>query len=111
MVNFVIVGGKAKKAKGRFGGECGRNYDCSYERRHLKLTSKQLVAAALEELRTYEPAKAHAASRPAVEKSEKRDRRDSAPARTLLTHPRAVFHNSRKVVAYPDGMRIYSARY
>src|SRR5438105_888457 len=82
MVDFVIVGGKAKKAKGRFGGECGRNYDRSYEGRHLKLTSKQLVAAALEELRTYEPAKSRApASKPATEFNKKRDRSGSAPDR------------------------------
>ncbi len=116
MVDFVIVGDKAKKAKGRFGGESGgRNYDRSYELRHLKLTSKQLVAAALEDLHTYEPVSKHE-----TEFSQKRDRstaaHDRAPARpntprALLKHPRPVYHNSRKVVAYPDGMRIYSANY
>lgn len=107
MVDFVIVGGKAKKAKARFGGESGRNYDRSFERRHLKLTSKQLVAAALEDLLTYERTSSAPvrASAPVVVEI------ISRPRATSLTFPRAVCHNNRKVVSYPGGLRIQSASY
>lgn len=131
MANFVIVGGKAKKAKGRFGGESGgRGCDCSYSHRRTRVESKLHLAAALEDLHFCEPTRSSApVSKPDTEFRTKRDRRNDARdnascadaergydrvvarARTVLTHPRAVYHNNRKFVAYPDGMRIVSASY
>ncbi len=130
MANFVIVGGKAKKAKGRFGGESGgRGCDCSYSHRRTRVNAKLLLAAALEDLHFSEPRSSAPVSKPDTELRRKRDRRNYASdnascahtdcghdrvvarVRTVLTHPRAVYHNNRKFVAYSDGMRIVSASY
>lgn len=131
MANFVIVGGKAKKAKGRFGGESGgRGCDCGYSHRRTRIDAKLHMAAALEDLYFSEPTRtAQPVSKPDTEFRTKRDRRDYARdndscvasdrgfdrvvarVRSVLTHPRAVYHNNRKFVAYPDGMRIVSASY
>jgi hypothetical protein len=131
MANFVIVGGKAKKIKGRFGGESGgRGCDCSYTHRRTRVNAKLHLAAAFEDLYFSEPTRSFAPeSKPDTEFHTRRDRRNFARdnascadtdrgydrvvarARTVLTHPRAVYHNERKFVAYPDGMRIVSASY
>ncbi len=129
MANFVIVGGKAKKAKGRFGGESGgRGCDCSYSHRRSRVDAKLHLAAALEDLYFSEPTRSSTpVSKPDTEFCTKRDRRNYARdhdscadrghdrvvtrVRTVLTHPRAVYHNNRKFVAYSDGMRIVSASY
>lgn len=130
MANFVIVGGKAKKAKGRFGGESGgRGCDCSYSHRRTRVNAKLLLAAALEDLHFSEPTRSsEPVSKPDTEFRTKRggryyardnascvdtDRADRVVVRvrTALTHPRSFYHNNRKVVAYPDGMRIVSASY
>jgi hypothetical protein len=135
MADFIIVGGKIKKAKGRFGGESGgHGCGCSFSRRrHLALSSKQLIAAALEELCLSEPLQEKQSPRG----SELKRRRNGGSscdhddrshdlfgrrepervfARGLRPSPMlkqacAVHHNNRKVVVYPDGMRIVSASY
>ncbi len=131
MANFVIVGGKAKKAKGRFGGESGgRGCGCSYSHRRFREDAKLHLAAGFEDLYFSEPTRSSApVSKPDTEVRTKRDRRNYARdaascadtdrgfdrvvarVRTVLTHPRAVYHNDRKFVAYSDGMRIVSASY
>jgi hypothetical protein len=135
MVDFVIVGGKARKSKARFGGESAwrnRKYDRSQERRYLKLIAKALIAAELDDLDTYEPVKSQVpAPKPETEIRKKRQpykrardynseyrnsdyRSDSDYLNTPRSRPifpRPIVHNNRKVVAYSDGMRIYSASY
>lgn len=128
MADFVVVGGKARKIKGRFGGENGgRKCDSSFCRRHLKLTERSLWLAELEDLHFSTSDKRQApVSKPDVAYNKKKrrnrssaddhastrayERGSSRPDRVLMP-PRAVSHNSRKVVAYGDGMCIVSAMY
>jgi hypothetical protein len=134
MADFIIVGGKAKKAKGRFGGESGgRNYDRSVSRRHLAIISRQLIAAALDEihdnasLTKKQPAslpttgtrdsdsgfrqERNRSHSPRCERTPERVFARGLRPSPVLKQASAVFHNSRKVVCYPDGMRIVSASY
>lgn len=129
MADFVIIGGgKIKKINGRFGGEGhGRGCDCSFSRRHLKLTAKRVLQADLEDLHFWESDKRQPpVSKPDVEYNDKKrrarsfaddrdsardERPDSRSTPRVLSHPRAVYHNNRKVVDYGGGMRIVSAMY
>lgn len=126
MANFIIVGGKAKKARNRFGGEQGsRKCDSSFSRRHLKLTERSLWLADLEEICDCGTARPAGAQNPAEQKeNKKRSRRthhtfaltyeriaSSNSPSVERRYPAAVFHNSRKIITYPDGMRIASATY